>query len=366
MTILGINFMAAAAAAVGLFFIAGSAGGFFTRMGGLNRFGGKRILLQDAVPGRAPFAARLAAVLSEAIPLRKSTDPVSLRLSRAGNPYGGVVEFYQRKFVMMVSLAAAGMTGCLLLGTAPGVTFGAAAVLGAAGFFAPDSEVRDALERRSSRLRREMAFMLDRVAFAVMAYGTFQEALARINQLEQDDENVRRSERGHDENPVQRGEVSWSSGRSSMMGNVLAGQNPSEPRSDTRQGRIRMVSFGSTVSGIGGGLFAEYLNRMASMLLGSAGVQFDSIREQLGIHYPPAPELRTFLDIVETGLRGTPMTERLLELTDSLILDLEQEQREAGMKATSVVILAAGAVLVPLLLVVGGPAFFLAISVFGG
>jgi hypothetical protein len=125
-----------------------------------------------------------------------------------------------------------------------------------------------------------------------------------------------------------------------------------------------MATMGTTLTGMGGGLFAEYLNRLASMLLSSAEERFDKIRDELALHYPSSPEIQNFLDIVESGLRGAPMTEHLFELADTMISDLAQEQREAGMRATAIVVAAAGLILIPLLLVVGGPAFTLAISVF--
>jgi len=341
MTVESLNFLAAGLGAFGLFFVVGSFSGLFSR---LSQLGRKSVLRGDGIPEKAPLAARLAQILGEALPFPPARDPVGLQLSQAGFPYENLTAFYQQKWKMLLLFAAGGLAVSLLLGSGPILnlllTIGAAAV----GFFVPDSEIRERINKRRKQLRREMAFMLDRVAFAIMAYGTFQEALARFNQLEEKDDTQQGSRhfRG-------------------FPGNLLPGQDPEAVRR-----RIRMVSIGSTVTGMGGGLFAEYLNRMASLLLGSAGVQFETIRQQLSMHYPTSPELQNFLDIVEAGLHGTPMADRMLELTDALILDLEQEQREAGMKATSVVVLAAGAVLVPLLLVVGGPAFFLAISVFGG
>lgn len=334
-----LNFLAAAAAGAGIFFMAGSAGGLFRRSGGMGKLRRGRVFAAEGVDSEETLAARLAKGISDALPFRRN-EPAAVRISRAGYPFRGLAEYYQRKFVMMLFFAAAGLAAGLLLGMRAELTLPAAAALGCVGFFAPDSELRDRLRKRRRQMRREMAFMLDRVAFAVMAYGTFQEALARMSQMEETED---------------------------VQSSASAQQSVLKPgRSEAPDERARMVALGSTVSGMGGGLFAEYLNRMASLLLGSAGVQFASIRQQLGMYYPSSPELQNFLDIVEAGLHGTPMVERLLELTDAMIVEMEQEQREAGMKATSVVVLAAGAVLVPLLLVVGGPALFLAISVFGG
>ncbi|MBN1267634.1 MAG: hypothetical protein JXA25_19235 [Anaerolineales bacterium] len=343
MTTTALNFLVAGLAAVGLFFIVGSFSGWFARF---HHIGRKAVLGGEDPSSSAPLAARLAQALSQVLPFQRRQDPVGRLLSRAGNPYEGVTGYYQRKWKMLLLFAAAGLAVSLLVGAGPLLSLLLSAGFALMGFFAPDSEVKERIKKRRQQLRREMAFMLDRVAFAVMAYGTFQEALARFNQMEA----------GGEENQQEPVSKPWRS-----IGSLLPGENP-----ETVKRRMRMVTIGSTVSGMGGGLFAEYLNRMASLLLGSAGVQFETIRWQLDMHYPTSPELQNFLDIVEAGLRGTPMADRLLELTDALILDLEQEQREAGMKATSVVVLAAGAVLVPLLLVVGGPAFFLAISVFGG
>jgi Flp pilus assembly protein TadB len=211
----------------------------------------------------------------------------------------------------------------------------AVAIAALFGLYAPDSEVNDRINKRRDALRREMAFMLDRVAYALMAYGTLQEALVRLGTAFTDP----------DETPDH---------------DVLL----PTPLGEVTEQRHRMASMGTTLTGMGGGLFAEFLNQMASLLLSSTEERFGKIRETLARQYASSPEVQSFLDIVESGLHGSPMKEQLFELADAMIGDLAQEQREAGMKATAIVVAAAGLILIPLLLVVGGPAFTLAISVF--
>ncbi len=118
--------------------------------------------------------------------------------------------------------------------------------------------------------------------------------------------------------------------------------------------------------GMGGGLFAEFLNQLAMLLSAGTGDGFKDVREKLKRAYPMSSEVTSFLDIVEAGLRGAPMAERLFELADDMVEEIAQEQREAGMRATLVVTATAGVILIPLLMVVGGPAFSLVLDVFGG
>jgi hypothetical protein len=199
--------------------------------------------------------------------------------------------------------------------------------LGGFGLFAPESELADRIGKRRRALRREMAFMLDRVAFAVMAYGTFQKTLAQMLRGEQE---------------------------------KAGPQSTETPGAQTRAG----AALGADLVGMGGGLFAEYLNRMAMLLSAGTGGGFEQVRISLDRYYPSFSELTTFLDIVEAGLHGSPMAERLFELGDDMVDELSQEQREAGQRATLVVTAAAGAILVPLLMIVGGPAFNLVLQVF--
>lgn len=331
-----INFLAAVVGSVGLFFMVGSLTGAFR-----NLRPGKSIDLEDdeTIRLRLGLAARLARTLTDVLPFRRDSTSLPLRLSRAGNPFDSPEQFYNRKFVYLILFFGMALLGSILLGLPLALCLLGSVLAGVAGLYGPDSEIKERINKRRQALRREMAFMLDRVAFAVMAYGTFQEALSRMNQMSDKE--------------------SRTSGRL-PLGSILVAD-----RSEKEQQRMRMVNLGTSVTGMGGGLFAEYLNRMG-MLLSSAAERFDNIRMRLDASYPTSPELENFLDIVEAGLRGSPMAERLFELADAMMVDVEQEQREAGMRATAVVVLAAGIILVPLLLIVGGPAFSLAMNVFGG
>jgi hypothetical protein len=333
MSMQAVYLLIALTAALGVFFLASGITGLF---GG--RGIGKTVSLIDEDRQRSatlPLAARLAQDISNAIPIETERDPIEIRLLRAGNPYDSPAHFYQRKFGYMVLFTATTLIISYFLSIPAPMILVLITVAALFGLYAPDSEVNDRINKRRDALRREMAFMLDRVAYALMAYGTLQEALARLG-------------------------TAYSDGDEDSERMVLLPTNFEEQENK----RERMAAMGSTLTGMGGGLFAEYLNRLASLLLSSAEERFGKIRQELGQHYPSSPEIQSFLDIVETGLRGAPMIEHLFELADAMIGDLAQEQREAGMRATAIVVAAAGLILIPLLLVVGGPAFTLAISVF--
>lgn len=333
MNIPTMNLIIAFAAALGVFFLSAGLTGALNKI----RTPGRVSLLDEDHhrEQHLPLAARLAQDISAALPVYSDSEPIEIRLSQAGNPYDSPIHFYQRKFGYMILFAAGALILCYLLNIPVLMIIAVVLIAALFGLYAPDSEVNEQINKRREALRREMAFMLDRVSYALMAYGTLQEALIRLGTAYVDP----------DETPKQ---------------DLLLPNTPGE----NNEQQHRMASMGTTLTGMGGGLFAELLNRMASLLLSSADERFGKIREELALHYPSSPETQSFLDIVESGLRGAPMTEHLFELADALIDDLAQEQREAGMKATAIVVAAAGFILIPLLLVVGGPAFTLAISVF--
>ena len=294
------------------------------------------LLEEDRKAGQQlPLAARIAQDISNALPIQSEGEPIEIRLSQAGNPYDSPIQFYQRKFGYMILFAIGTLIVCYFFNLPALMILALMLIASLFGLHAPDSEINARINNRREALRREMAFMLDRVAYALMAYGTLQEALVKLGTDNSDPDEVSRR-------------------------HTLPPTTPDEHD----EPRHRMASMGITLTGMGGGLFAEFLNRMASLLLSSAEEQFGSIREELTLKYPSSPEVQSFLDIVESGLRGAPMTEHLFELADGMIGDMAQEQREAGMKATAIVVAAAGFILIPLLLVVGGPAFALAVSVF--
>ena len=333
MNIQALNILIALTAALGVFFLLSGLTGLLGKIGV-----GKSVSLLEEDRQRTtplPLAARLAQDISDAIPIKPEREPIEIRLLQAGNPYDNPTHFYQRKFGYMVMFAMGAFIIGYLLNLPVFMLVTLVAIAALFGLYAPDSEVNDRIKKRRDALRREMAFMLDRVAYALMAYGTLQEALVRL------------------------GPAFTEPGEAPGNGGLF----PTSHDEYVEQ-RHRMASMGTTLTGMGGGLFAEFLNQMASLLLSSTEERFTKIRDALALQYPSSPEVQSFLDIVESGLHGSPMTEHLFELADAMIGDLAQEQREAGMRATAIVVAAAGFILIPLLLVVGGPAFTLAISVF--
>ena len=337
-----VNFIFAALGAIGLFFLVGGITGrirlsLAERPGALGRYEG------GESPMRLPLAVRMAQSITQALPFGRfglGEDPLDVNLTRAGNPYDSPLQFYQRKLAYMVLYAVGAVVLGVLAGLPIPLTLFAALIAGVFGLISPESVIADRIQKRRDELRREMAFMLDRVGFAVMAYGTLQETLSQM---------------------------------SALMGPEVGGgyKLPFEERAQvTRKFEQESSKFqaalGTGMVGMGGGLFAEFLNQLAMLLSAGTGDGFKGVREKLEHVYPMSSEVTSFLDIVEAGLRGAPMAERLFELADDMVEEIAQGQREAGMRATLVVTATAGAILIPLLLVVGGPAFSLVLDIFGG
>lgn len=337
-----LNFVFALLATAGLFFLIGGITGrirlpISERPGELTRH-------EEAHgPVRLPLAARLAQTITEALPFGRfglGDEPLQVHLARAGHPYDSPIQFYQRKLGYMGLYAVGTVVLCVLAGLPIPLTLVLALIAGVLGLISPESLVADRIHKRRDALRREMAFMLDRVAFAVMAYGTFQETLLRMSSLMQ-------------------------------PGPGGAFTTPFEERARAAQrleqeSRKFQAALGTGIVGMGGGVFAEFLNRMAVLLSAGTGDGFGAVREKLALVYPIPSEVASFLDIVEAGLRGAPMAERLFGLADDAIEELAQEQREAGMRAELAITAISGAILIPLLTVAAGPALSFVLDVFGG
>lgn len=337
-----VNFIFAALGAIGLFFLVGGLTGRI-RLSLAERYGTLGQFETSDRPMRLPLAARLAQSITEALPFGRfglADQPLDVQFALAGNPYDSSVQFYQRKLAYMGLFAVGAVVLGVLAGLPIPLTLFVALIAGVFGLISPESVIADRIQKRRDELRREMAFMLDRVAFAVMAYGTFQETLAQMSGL-------------------------------MGLGAGSSGKLPFEERAQVtrkleQESRKFQAALGVGMVGMGGGLFAEFLNQLAMLLSAGTGDGFKSVREKLKRLYPVSSEVTSFLDIVEAGLRGAPMAERLLELADDMVEEIAQEQREAGMRATLVVTATAGVILIPLLLVVGGPAFSLVLDIFGG
>ena len=187
MSVESLNLIVAALATGGLFFLIGGLTGRLRLP-----LGAQGVSLELEDPRRArlrlSLAARLARMISDALPIGDfglGGATLEVRLAQSGDLYESPAEFYQRKFSYFVLFAAISLLIGLLLGLALPLSLAISLLLGGFGLFAPESELADRIGKRRRALRREMAFMLDRVAFAVMAYGTFQKTLAQMLRSEQ-------------------------------------------------------------------------------------------------------------------------------------------------------------------------------------
>ena len=180
-----VNFIFAALGAIGLFFLVGGITGRI-RLSLAERPGTLSQHETDERRMRLPLAVRLAKSITDALPFGRfglGDDPLEVHLVRAGNPYDSPIQFYQRKLAYMGLFSIAAIVLGVLIGLPIPLTLFVALIAGVLGLVSPESLIADRIRKRRDELRREMAFMLDRVGFAVMAYGTFQETLSRMSTL---------------------------------------------------------------------------------------------------------------------------------------------------------------------------------------
>jgi putative effector of murein hydrolase LrgA (UPF0299 family) len=297
-----INFIFAAVGAIGLFFLVGGITGRIRislagRPGTLGRFE------EGETPMRLPLAARLAQSITEALPFGSfglGEEPLEASLTRAGNPYDSPLQFYQRKLAYMGLYAVGAVVLGVLAGLPIPLTLLAALIAGVFGLLSPESVIADRIQKRRDELRREMAFMLDRVGFAVMAYGTLQETLSQM---------------------------------SALMGPEVGGgyRLPFEERAQVTRKFERVGKFRrpwDRDGGDGRGPFCGIpqsagnaaVCRNGRWLQGRARNSSACIR---------CHQVTSFLDVVEAGSRA-PMAERLFRLADDMV---ERSRRINGRRA---------------------------------
>jgi hypothetical protein len=283
-----------------------------------------------------PLAARLACSLGLLVKRARPDDELMTRLLQAGLPYYSPAHYYSRQVTTALLFAAFGLVNAAALSLALRLPFWLAAtaalICGLWGASQPGAEVRARLRRRSRELALDMTYQLPRLVLLLEALGSLQEA---------------------------------------MSGYLETAQAPGAPEKVRREAEAQarlmsdrlVMDLGIALNGMGGNLFAELLNRIASQLARS--VRPEEVVAQMRRLYPPSLELDNFLDILSTGLRGgLPMKERLAELSQQLRLDLRARQREATQAANQVVIIAAAAELLPIFAVVSAPVLYLAFQMF--
>jgi hypothetical protein len=283
-----------------------------------------------------PLAARLARSLGLLTRSAPPDDDLMTRLLQAGLPYYSPAHYYSRQVTSALLFAAFGLVNAAALGLALRlplwVIAAAALVCGLFGAAQPEAEVRARLKRRSRELALDMTYQLPRLVLLLEALGSLQEAMSAYLATAQapgTPEKVRR-----------------------------------EAEAQARQMSDRLaMDLGIALNGMGGNLFAELLNHIASELARS--VKMDDVALHMRRLYPPSLELDNFLDILAAGLAGgLPMKERLGELSQQLRLDLRARQREAAQAANQVVIITAAAELLPIFAVVSAPVLYLAFQLF--
>jgi hypothetical protein len=323
-----MNIFFASIAALGTFFLVGGLMGTIT----LPRLSRKSFLDEDE--GELSFSERLARDISSLFSRdEEEATLLERKISQSGGLYPNEAAFYQRKFMYMLVFALfaliIGVGAAFLMDVPVFIASLLVVAAGIAGLFAPDSELNERLKERQEKLRREMTFALPRFVQAIEKYGSIQSAL-------------------------------------SEMTGPGAESRSAIPETDTaeRAEQTRASQLGASVIGMGGGIFAEFLNTMASMLLSSPDAQFDSIRRRLAMYYPMPLDVIAFLDVVEQGVKGFPMIRTLKSLKESMYSELTEELHEAKADAQRDVVIGSGIGLVPMLALLGAPALVYAFRLF--
>ena len=283
-----------------------------------------------------PFIARIAKTIGGVSPKRQTDNELTDQLIRAGLPFYSPAHYYGRQIAYTLLYGAFG----LLMGLMPTFFFtinplivmGVSLAMGLWGSTQPKAEVNKKLKERRERLVVDMTYSLPRLTLHVEALGDIQRAIGAV------------------------------------LDNAERGSITSEKKDDLQSeakyiAKEYQLLFQTAITGFGGDMFAEALNRLASLLAQAKSAQ--QAVDPVARYYPRTPEFTSFLDITVAGISGTiRMKERLDDLSEQLFAELLMTQRESASKARQIVVLAAAAQLLPLFVLIGAPIAFMTIQLF--
>ena len=287
-----------------------------------------------------PFSVRVVRTLQSFG--RKKQDKIvqdenlEARLLRAGVPFYSAAHFYSRQFAYTLIYGAAGLFWGLVISVLikiPPITlllfaFG----MGYFGSKQPANEVKSKLAGRKKDMTVEMAMTLKRLIMNLDALGDIQSAIRKTSQ------SVKQTA----VNPEEQEAIRQRSKEGSSENSILMGQ---------------------VLTGYGGNLFAEALNRFAALL--ASGKTPKYAVEHTSKFYPQNPSFQNFLDVLVGGLEGKiQVTDRLNELLIDLRHTLGEILKENVAKARQVVIAFSAACLLAIFGVVGAPIVQLALDLF--
>ena len=324
---------------LGLFMVLTGITGFIARLlPGLYKSKGlKRVIAAEKSEQiTLPFAARLAKSIGSVSSKSQTDDELMDQLIRAGLPFLSPAHYYGRQIAYTLLYGAFG----LLLGLAPTFFFtlnplivlGISLAMGIWGSTQPKAEVQKKLKERQTQLVVDMTYSLPRLTLHIEALGDLQRAIGAVLK------------------DTQRGSI------------TTEHRDKLEQQAKYITKQYQLL-FQTAIMGFGGDLFAEALNRFASLL--SQAKSADETAATVAHYYPKTPEFANFLDIAVAGITGTiKMKERLDDLSEQLFHELILTQREAAAKARQIVVLAAAAQLLPIFVLIGAPIADMTIQLF--
>ncbi|KAA3643892.1 MAG: hypothetical protein DWQ07_17400 [Chloroflexi bacterium] len=287
---------------------------------------------------REPFTVRLARSFGRLASQTKDDESLQESLLRAGLPYVSPLHYYSDMFSYVMLYGAAGLGIGLVLTTrssAPPLVALVAGFLGGLyGATQPNDDVKKWLRRRTQDLTVDMTYGLPRLVLILEAYGEAQLAMREFVGKTADRE---------------------------ISDKQKQKQEKYLPLLDSDDA----ILVGQALTGFGGNLFAEVLNRLGGQL--SQGRPPAAAVQHVERFYPRHAALSNFLNIFVAGVEGKiPMAERLEVMVEELQQDTILIQQEAGKNADTIITIAATAQLLTVMLLVMVPLLLSAARLFGG
>jgi uncharacterized protein YpmB len=285
------------------------------------------------------FLERMARTFSNLTKRKNSDDAdLSTKLLRAGLPYFSPQHYYSRQISYTVLLASMGiLIGSflsLMLNMPYYIVIIIAFILGVWGSTFPAQEVKKKTKERVNGLILDMTYHLARLRMQFDRWGQIRPAIDRV---------VATAPK----------EVTFSKSELELI----------EKKRDSIPQEIA-INLSLYLSGIGGNLFAELLNRFTMEL--SRGVSPEDAAERMKQHFEPNFDMDLFLKTIVAGINGEPIGERLREIDNRLHRELSKRIKFAGAKAETTITLVSAFTLLPLFIVVGVPMLLMASQFFGG
>lgn len=274
-----------------------------------------------------PLAARwmhsLAGVGKKEAPNNKD---LMVRLMQSGFVFASPAQYYYYQVALALMMGAGFLAVMIILSTttpvSPMLIILVSFALGMIGAMLPESQVKSAIKKRQDDLRLDMTFQLPRFILLLESTGNMQSAIKSIlESAERQDIPTKKAEE-----------------RRKAMDALT---------------QEYQIELGMSLTGFGGNLFAELINRIAQLLQQQA--KPEAIMEDIENHFKMFPALSEFLTVIQDGLRGHPMKDNLVQLSEQLRKDLNSILKDSSTKAVTVTTLGTGIALIALMAIFLAP-----------